>query len=218
MGAAERTGVTGLQGQAVGFQALDALFLGQQLLLVAHPFFLGLVLAAQGRQCLLLLQQGRGAGLQGIAQLLGIVRQRLALLGMLQQLLPGLLVLLRGLPEGAQLAQAAAMRRQKRLLRCLRVLRSRIGLLLRCLGLLQFGGLCGYLLLQRLALLLGMLQRGLRLRQLPLLLLALRQLLAPAAQLVAQCGMGRVLLQPVLQIALLGLQLLQRFLGLLLGL
>ena len=77
-------------------------------------------------------------------------------------------------------------------------------LLCRVLGVLQCGqrllhhsGLCSVLQLQFLGLLLACFQLGLFALQLQLLLLALLQLFAPAAQVLAQLCMGCMLLLPL---------------------
>ena len=205
---AQRTRLAGLQCMAVRFQALDALFLSQQLLLVGHPLLLGLVLAAHcGKGSLLLLHLGR-AFVQLGGELYLLQGQRFALAGMVLQLVPGLQMLLGCLPGCAQRGQAAAMGSEPGLLHLHGIARCGVCLLSGRLGLLQHGSLIGGLLLQGVTLLPGLLQLVLFTLQLLQLELAPFQLLAPATEALAQLCMGCVAMQPVSVIGLLRLQLL----------
>ncbi|MNS62970.1 hypothetical protein D3C72_960530 [compost metagenome] len=205
---AQRAGLARLQCMAVRFEALDAFFLCQQLLLVGHPLLLGLVLAAhRGKGSLLFLRQG-SAFVQFGGELYLLLGQRLALAGMVLQLLPGLQMLLGCLPGCAQLGQAAAMGSEPGLLHLHGIARCGVCLLPGRLGLLQHGSLIRGLLLQGVTLLQGMLQLVLFTLQLLELELATFQLLAPAAEVFAQLCMGCVAMQPVGVIGLLCLQLL----------
>lgn len=186
----QRAGLAGLQCMAVRFQALDALFLGQQLLFVGYQLLLGLVLAAHGgERRLLLLQLGR-TGFQFGRELLLLQGQRLALAGMVLQLLPGVQMLLGSLPVRTQLGQVVAMGGEPGLLRLRGVARRSVCLLAGSLGLLHHGSLFRGLLLQSQALLLGVLLLALFTLQLLQMQLALFELLAPATEVFTQLRMG----------------------------
>ena len=208
--AAQRAGLSGLQRAAVRLQVLNAPLLRQQLLLVADFFVLCLVPAAQADKIRSLLLHALVAFLQIGVQLLLLLVQGIALAGLLLQLQDELHLLLRSLPAGTQLSQAAAMGSQQSLLSRVGLFGSALGLLQCGLRLLHHGGLCTALLLQGLSLILGVLQLGLRALQLLLVLLALFQLFAPAAQLFAELGMGGMLLLPFDQIGLLRLQVMRK--------
>ena len=208
-GTAQRAGLSGLQCMAVGFQALDALLLFQQLLLVGHPLFLLLVLGAQLGQRLRLLCGLVGAGLQRLFGM-GLLQGPLAALGRVGfQLLPGMLQLLRRLPLGTQRGQAAAVRCQALRLGLLRLCRSRAGLLVCQLGCGHFSVLCRRVLLQLGAPGGGLAQFQLLRGMLLLYVALLFQLLLPAAEPFTQLRKTRVFRTPVLQGSFLRLQRLQ---------
>ena len=201
---AQRAGISGLQRSAVLLQALDEALLVKQGLLVGHLFLESLVLRTQVialRQ--LLLNAGiNGAQRLRIALLLHV--QGLAQCGMFLQLLPVMQLALCVLPVAAQLRQAA-VRGQLLLqgLLCGLLLLQRLGdLPCRLRGLLR---LCVCLLLQLPGELLQLRHLAFCLDGLPLQLLALLQLLAPAAEVFTQQGVAGMGLLPCRQVGLPGL-------------
>ena len=206
-GAAQGARLAGLQGEAVGFQALDAALLVQQFLLVSNLLFQALVLLAQGQHSGVLRLNRAGQLLQLVGQGQALGGQRAALAGQGVDLLPAVQVGLFVLPLLAQGGQGVTG--QALVLRGLRSLAGGLSLSAG-LGGGGHGGVLGGQLGGAVLLLGHQGLHGLLLgAELLLQLVALVKLLAPGAQLLAQVGVLRVGAAKVVQLLALGLRLRQ---------
>lgn len=196
----------------MGFQAVDALFLRQQLAFVADLLPELLAARAQGvKRGLLCGQLWRQAGVFAVKQG-GALRQLLQLAGQVEPLLPAAMFGQAGLPMLAQLRQAVVLQPAGQgmlgvvasLLACLTVLLGRVQRVL--LG------------AERLVLLLEVLLLGVTLGLAAAHILAERLqaglLVSPAHQLLAQLGMVGVCLPPAVKLLMLGVPALPLLAGL----
>ena len=202
--AAQRAGLAGLQGVAVLGQALDALLLQEQGLLVRDLFLDALVLLPQGLQRCVLRPRLCLSIAQFLLQRSLLARKFAALRGLGFCLAPQVQAVLLCLLARAQLGHAAAALKALRLF-VLRVLECGAGAGLGVCGGLDLGR-AGFGALRHAGLFGIQLAQGLLLAgRLLLLAGAQLELLAPAAQALAQQGMGGMLGAELFQRLVLGL-------------
>ena len=147
MCATQRASLAGLQGLAVRLQALNALLLQQQRLLVLDPVFERLVAVAQIFTLAELLLDKAGNAAERLCVVLQLLGQRRAQCCVALQLLPVLPLVLCGLPVVAQPGQPSAVGGQPLVLGMLRSLLCLQGVFCVLRGLADVLGLCGGLLL-----------------------------------------------------------------------